>query len=278
MTTEPVWRGSGDHVAQPGAGASRHDGPDSVGSRRTRGAMARQHTRRRLVSTELLEHSARLFAEQGYANTSFQDIADSMGISRPALYHYVNNKEELLAELVRDVLERVVQILERAAARTDLDEEQRLESALREIVANNARNTTRFRLLDRSEPDLPADIAEMHRAARRRVLSLLTQLVTDAQEAGRLRPLPARTVALGMLGAANWVAWWYRHDVDGDAGSVADVLVEMMMRGVRRDHERHVDSGPWAALALLREDMTHLEGALTNALETRPASEPSPAD
>lgn len=238
--------------------------------------MARQQTRRRLVSTELLEHSARLFADQGYANTSFQDIADSMGISRPALYNYVNNKEELLAALVRDVLERVVQILERATARADLDEEQRLELALREIVANNARNTTRFRLLDRSEPDLPDDIAEMHRAARRRVLSLLTQLVTDAQEAGRLRPLPARTVALGMLGAANWVAWWYRHGVDDDAEGVADVLVEMMMRGAGRHQGRHVHSGPWAALALLKEDVTHLESALTTALEARPDAEPPP--
>jgi AcrR family transcriptional regulator len=271
MTTEPVRRVSSGDAARPDAGVPRHDGPDAKDAadrRWTRGSMARQHTRRRLVSTELLEHSARLFAEQGYANTSFQDIADSMGISRPALYHYVNNKEELLAELVRDVLERVVQILERAVARTDLDEEQRLETALREIVANNARNTTRFRLLDRSEPDLPADIAEMHRAARRRVLGLLTQLVTDAQEAGRLRPLPARTVALGMLGAANWVAWWYRHDVDGAAEGIADVLVEMMLRGVRRDQERHVASGPWAALAMLREDMTHLESALATALDT----------
>ena len=105
--------------------------------------MARQHNRRRLVSNELLEHSARLFATQGYANTSFQDIADSMGISRPALYHYVSNKEEILAALVRDVLERVVEILEQVRDRADLTEDARVEEALRQIVVNNARNTTR---------------------------------------------------------------------------------------------------------------------------------------
>lgn len=218
------------------------------------------------MSNELLEHAARLFAEQGFANTSLQDIADSMGISRPALYHYVANKEELLAALVRDVLERVVEILERARDRTDLAEDERLALALREIVVNNARNTTRFRLLDRSEPELPAELAEQHRRARHQVLSLLTGLVSDAQSAGKLRPLPARTVALGMLGMANWVAWWYRPAADKDPEAVAAVLADMAMSGVRRAEERSLPPGPWAALELLKEDIAQLESAIAGTL------------
>ncbi|SHK36832.1 transcriptional regulator, TetR family [Pseudonocardia thermophila] len=232
--------------------------------------MARQQNRRRLVSNELLEHAARLFATQGYANTSFQDIADAMGISRPALYHYVSNKEEILAALVRDVLERVVEILEEARAREDLSADARVAEALRRIVINNARNTTRFRLLDRSEPDLPAEIADLHRQARRRVLELLTGMIEDATHAGRFRPLPARTVALGMLGMANWVAWWYRPGRDEDAESIADALVELAMSGVRRDDDRQVAPGPWAALALVKEDLAHLEKTLSAVLDTRP--------
>ncbi|MFJ8748831.1 TetR/AcrR family transcriptional regulator [Streptomyces sp. NPDC102441] len=240
--------------------------------------MTKQHNRRRLMSNELLEHSARLFAEQGFANTSFQDIADAMGISRPALYHYVSNKEELLAELVRDVLQRVVEILEGACARSDLAEAERLELALREIVLHNTRNTTRFRLLDRSEPNLPADIADMHRQARHRVLELLTGLISDAQAAGALRPLPARTVALSMLGMTNWVAWWYRPGAEGGAEDVARVLVDVVMNGVRRGDERTVEPGPWAALELLKEDMKHLEGAMTTALADENPTPPRTRD
>lgn len=228
--------------------------------------MARQNSRRRLVSSELLEHSARLFAAQGYANTSFQDIADAMGISRSALYYYVANKEELLAALVHDVLERVVQILEEAQAREDLDEDSRVADALRRIVIHNARNTTRFRLLDRNEPDLPEEVAAIHHAARRRVLELFSGLIEAAVQAGRFRPLPPRTVALALLGMSNWVAWWYRADHDGDAEAVADVLVEVALSGIRRVGDRQVDPGPWAAFALVREDLAHLESALVAAL------------
>ena len=52
-------------------------------------------TRRELVENEMYEHAIRLFAERGFAGTSLQDIADAMGVTRPALYYYVKSKDEL---------------------------------------------------------------------------------------------------------------------------------------------------------------------------------------
>ena len=53
--------------------------------------------RRELVENEIYEQAIRLFAERGFAGTSLQDIADALGITRPALYYYVKSKDELLA-------------------------------------------------------------------------------------------------------------------------------------------------------------------------------------
>jgi AcrR family transcriptional regulator len=224
--------------------------------------MARPNSRRQLVSNELLDHAARLFAERGFAGTSLQDIADSMGVSRPTIYTYVRNKEELLAALVHDVLDVTVRILEEAGARDDLAEDVRLAEALHRMAVHNCRNTTRFRLLDRSEPYLPPELAAQHRDSRRRVLALLAGLIEDAVTAGLVRPLPARTTALSMLGMVNWIAWWYRADVDGSADEVAELMVEVAMGGIRRSDARSVEAGPWAAVALLKEDLAHLERTL----------------
>ena len=224
--------------------------------------MARPSSRRQLVSNELLEHAARLFTERGFAGTSLQDIADSMGVSRPTIYTYVRNKDELLAALVHDVLDPTVRILEEAAARSDLTEEERLAEALRGMAVRNCLNGSRFRLLDRNEPHLPPELADQHRTARRRVLALLVGLIEDAVTAGRIRPLPARTVALSWLGMTNWIAWWYRPGVDVPAEEVAELMVELALAGVRRGDNRSVDAGPWAAVALLKEDLAHLERTL----------------
>ena len=65
-----------------------------------RPAGVRGSTRRELVENEMYEHAARLFAERGFAGTSLQDVADAMGVTRPALYYYVKSKDELLSKLV----------------------------------------------------------------------------------------------------------------------------------------------------------------------------------
>src|SRR5262249_15236281 len=58
---------------------------------------------RELVENEIYEQAFRLFADRGFAGTSLQDIADALGITRPALYYYVKSKDELLAKLAADV-------------------------------------------------------------------------------------------------------------------------------------------------------------------------------
>jgi AcrR family transcriptional regulator len=61
--------------------------------------------RRQLVDAEIYTVATQLFSTKGYGSTSLQDIADAMGLSRPALYHYVRSKEDILAKLVEEFAE-----------------------------------------------------------------------------------------------------------------------------------------------------------------------------
>src|ERR1700751_1024305 len=56
--------------------------------------------RRRLVEQEILERAAELFAERGFSGATVQDLADALGVSRPALYYYAKSKDVLLEQLV----------------------------------------------------------------------------------------------------------------------------------------------------------------------------------
>ena len=48
----------------------------------------------------ILDRSAKLFADRGYARTSMSDIAAACGSSKALLYHYYENKEQLLYDLL----------------------------------------------------------------------------------------------------------------------------------------------------------------------------------
>jgi AcrR family transcriptional regulator len=85
------------------------------------------------------------FARYGYRRTSLGDIAEDSGLSRPALYHYFRNKEDVFRALSHRINAGVVAAVTEAAQQPDL----RVEDRLYEVLA--ARVSWAFDLLHASE-------------------------------------------------------------------------------------------------------------------------------
>jgi AcrR family transcriptional regulator len=219
-------------------------------------------TRRELVENEIYEHAVRLFAERGFAGTSLQDIADALGITRPALYYYVKSKDELLAKLAADVAGGSAAQIAELAARPDLDAVGQHRAITRLNVIRVATQPERFRLLIRSEADLPPELSRAYDTNRRAVLKAVTGVIEDGIRAGRFRPVDARVAALAVIGMGNWIAWWFRPDRNS-ADAVADQLADMAVAALQRNDRSTPDGeGPAAALKMLRQDLDHLERIL----------------
>ena len=60
------------------------------------------NTRKELVRERLLEKAAELFCANGFSKTSINDIADSLSLKRSSVYHYFQNKEEIVRALFID--------------------------------------------------------------------------------------------------------------------------------------------------------------------------------
>lgn len=52
------------------------------------------------AENKLLESALKLFAEKGYEGTSIREIIEGAGVTRPVLYYYFENKEDLFSRLV----------------------------------------------------------------------------------------------------------------------------------------------------------------------------------
>ena len=221
----------------------------------------RPNARRDLVEAQILEHATRLFAERGFAATSLQDIAEATGLTRPALYHYVRNKDDLLSKLVQELTEGPAEELHRINADTARPPVQRLRDMARAVVLNLARAPERFRLLIRSEAELPESLSDVYARGRRRVLREFTSVIEEGISAGQLRPVDARVAALGIIGMCNWVAWWHRPG-QGDE-TVAAQLADMAVASLAEAGDRTAEGeGPARALSLLRQDLDYLERLL----------------
>ena len=193
----------------------------------------RSGPRRDALSNEMLGKAAALFAARGYAATTLQDIASEIGLSRTSMYYYFPSKEALLDVLIRDVTERTTSIF------AELDSAQashaeRLTKATWELVMWVTDPSTHFKLIDRSERELPEDLARLHRDTKRRVLSRMTKLIEDGTRAGEFKAVNPRLAAFALLGMCNWTAWWFSPEGNLDRKEIAEQIAGFAVASVRR--------------------------------------------
>lgn len=219
--------------------------------------------RRELVENELYEHATRLFAERGFAGTSLQDIADALGITRPALYYYVRSKDELLAKLVTEVTDGPLDEIDALVGSDGPDAVAKLRGIVQIIVGRRTSQPERFRLLIRSEAELPEELTAAYDKSRRTILKVIAGVIDDGVRSGRFRPVDARVAALGVLGMCNWVAWWFQPGGRDTTEAVTEQLADMAVGAlVRPDDQLPDGEGPAAAVKLLRQNLDHLERVL----------------
>lgn len=190
----------------------------------------RPRVRHEFVEREIKENAARLFAERGVAGTTLQDIADATGMTRQAVYHYVANKDQLFADLVSEIAEEPAHLLHDINVSGPLAPGEKLRKMAEALALHQMASPDRFRLMIRSEADLPGELAEVYSSSRRRVLRELITAIDTGTRAGDFRAVNPRTAALGVIGMLNWIAWWYQEGDDQEA--VAAELAEMAVQSV----------------------------------------------
>lgn len=167
---------------------------------------SRADSQRQLV----LARSAEIFSQRGFRGTSMNEIAAAVGLSKPTLYHYFRNKEELLVRLYSAVLDESVEYTRQtiAGAPSPL-------SAIRELIVTRVEYTCQkqsiLRVFFEEEHELPAKLAEEVLHRKRAFDDLFRALVEEHLAAHPdLRAVIRPTVYVNMcLGATNWCYRWY---------------------------------------------------------------------
>lgn len=224
--------------------------------------------RRQLVDAEIYNVATELFSTKGYGSTSLQDIADAMGLSRPALYHYVRSKEDIIAKLVAEFAESRAHELAAVVANAELTATEKLRRVVIPTVRNVAEHPQRFRLLDRCENELPEELFKKHRAAKRAVRDAFVAVVTEGVAAGEFQPIDPSTTAFSLIGMCTWVAWWFtpssQADIEKTVRSIADLAVNTVT-GAPTTASKPQASSPVEALQSIRRQVEALEIQLSNA-------------
>jgi AcrR family transcriptional regulator len=197
-------------------------------------ATGRGKPSRDILTSVLLDKAAGLFEARGYASTSLQDIADEVGLSRPSMYHYFESKEALLQQLVQGVTLPITTIFDHLNDAADQSPLDKIRDVAHRLVMWVIDPTMHFRLIERTENELPAHIATPHRVAKRRVFDGMVKLIEAAIASGEVRAVDPRITSFAILGMCNWTASWYSAKGPLSASQIAAEIAELAVASVRR--------------------------------------------
>lgn len=236
--------------ATNGSASAKKKPPDRVG------------LRRKLVEKEILEKAAELFAERGYAGASLQDVAETLGMSRPALYHYVSSKEEILGRLVERLSRHDAAKLDAIRRRRSATAPEKLREMALALATNASSNRNGTRILAGNRHHLPPEIAEADRIAARSVVRSLCVVIEQGMDDGVFRPLDAHTAAMAIVGLCLWTAWWFDPDKHGAPEGIAEQVADQALAGMVAGDSGLDRGDPAQLLRALREDIGQLERIL----------------
>jgi TetR/AcrR family transcriptional regulator len=136
------------------------------------------------VRAETIAAATRLFAAHGFEGTALQDIADAVGVSKPAVLHHFPSKEHVRQAVLDAILAHWQRMLPRLllAATASGD---RFDAVFGELHRFFAADPDRARLIVRETLDRPAEMRRLLRGTVRQWHAAVAQYVEAGRDTGR---------------------------------------------------------------------------------------------
>jgi AcrR family transcriptional regulator len=171
-----------------------------------------------------------MFLERSYGRTSMNDVATQLNITKPALYHYFRNKEEILVEIYRlgtDLIDEMLDAIE-AEEKPGLDKVADFISGYIRIVSG-----------DFGRAVIRLDDGELSRAGRKTVRERkreidhrLRVLIARGIDDGSIALCNPKIAAFIVAGTIHGMASWYEPSGPMKLTAITAQYVQLLTAGL----------------------------------------------
>jgi len=180
---------------------------------------------------QILENAAELFDRFGYNAVSVDEIASSVGIRKPTLYHYFSNKHEILFGLHETFINLLI---EKAEARSsDVPAPESLREMMTDILELMHTHRGYVRVFFEHYRELPSDDQQTIKKKRDLYEQMVETTIQRGISEGDFRDLDPRLVTLAVFGICNWAYQWYRADGSYTYRELANFFADVLFNGLK---------------------------------------------
>lgn len=178
----------------------------------------------------VLRAAAHLFVAQGYENTSLNELARALNVTKPTLYYYFESKEQILLEIVERSSQQHAEALDHAIRTAPNGREKlRLICDLYARLMTQDFGKVQIKINWRALPDAPR---EDLRGKLVRTDRIVRDVIAEGVADGSLAECDVKFATFMIFGALNWIAYWHHEDGDLDAANLASRMVDLLFRGL----------------------------------------------
>ncbi|GCE75189.1 TetR/AcrR family transcriptional regulator [Cellulomonas biazotea] len=184
------------------------------------------------VADDVLRAALGLFAAQGYANTSVQQVVEAAGVTKGAMYHYFQSKDDLLFAIYDRMLTLQTDHLETIVARGE-PVDATLRAACVDVIETSIdfllEGTVFFRSVHMLSQPRQQEVTRRRRAYH----DTFTALVEKGQAEGLYRTdIPRGVLVAHFFADVHYLPTWFSTDGPETKEQVAAQLTELFLTGV----------------------------------------------
>jgi AcrR family transcriptional regulator len=207
--------------------------------------MAEDTIRRRMRAPQrrdqILATAQRLFAQQGYEQTSLDDVAAAAGVTKPVVYRHFTGKRDLYLGVLEEHLSDLIRTLW-VALSSSPDPRARLRSGLSAYFEFADEHEDGFRMLFEASTRNDLETQDRIGSSWDPLTDGVARTVGDLLRAAGLDPAGAPIYARALMGMAAAVAEWWIRTRRIPREDLVDYLLALTWRGfdgLPRDPTQH---------------------------------------
>jgi AcrR family transcriptional regulator len=181
----------------------------------------------------ILTSAVRLFAEQGFDATSVQQIVADAEVTKGALYHYFDSKNQLLFEVYHSLIGVQNADLARSRAGGQPAAEV-VRDILVSVVVSTVERLDEVLVFSREVHKLDEERRAAYRGDRRRYHEGFRSVIEAGQASGEFsEQVPAETVVQVAMGVVNQLPVWYQRDGEKTPERLGGEIADFVLAALR---------------------------------------------
>ena len=184
-----------------------------------------------LKRAALLREAGRTFSLRGYHNTSLEDVAKTLDVTKAALYYYVKNKQEILFEchmMSLDLGDEAMKYCEEHG-RTGLEKILLLIDKYVQTITSEMGSFAVLGEYDALEPQNKAIVGKRRDKFDRAFRELISEGMSD----GTVRAVDPKLTVFFFMGSINWMTRWFTPQGSATGEEIARSLVDLVKGALR---------------------------------------------